>query len=125
MTINQTLNANQKLLLSSIGDNIGNATYSTAVQDSFSIGKVLYKKIDTIIGLSKKQSIYVYEPRNLSNLYAISFYDKGQGNGDYILDSTFQVNGKVFKWIAPDQNTGKKKGRYDPDVQLEIGRAHV
>ena len=118
MTINQTLNANQKLLLSSIGDNIGNATYSTAVQDSFSIGKVLYKKIDTIIGLSKKQSIYVYEPRNLSNLYAISFYDKGQGNGDYILDSTFQVNGKVFKWIAPDQNTGKKKGRYDPDVQL-------
>ena len=117
-SINQTLSSSQKSLLAFVGDKTANAVYSSAQLDSFSSSKLLYRKVDTSYGLSNKQTVYVYESRNTSNLYALSFYDKGQGNGNYVLDSTLQLNGKVFKWIAPDPTTGRKYGRYEPDVLL-------
>ncbi len=117
-SINQTLSSGQKSLLSSVGDQLANAFYSTAMFDSSSTDKILYRKVDTLYGSSTPQTIYVYDQKQFSKGYTLSFYDKGPGNGNYILDSTLQLNGKVFKWIAPDPVSGKKFGRYEPDVLL-------
>ena len=48
-SINQTLSTDQKQFLSQIGNNIDSARYPNAMPDTFSINKILYKKIDTSI----------------------------------------------------------------------------
>jgi hypothetical protein len=112
--ISQTLNLNQKQFLSNIGDNLSGAFYSSAVADTFSTDKILYKQIDTLNALNKRDTIYVYENKNIQNLFSLSFIDLGDGQGDYVQDVNNNANGKVYKWISPDPITGKKRGRFDP-----------
>ena len=38
--------------------------------------------------------------------------------GDYIVDTDLASNGKIYKWVAPDPITGKKKGKYEPVILL-------
>ena len=116
--INQTLNPSQKLYLSDLGDQVQQAFFSTAMEEQISEGKILYKKVDTSYGSTPSQSVYVYSSSKIDKLYSLSFYDKGQGQGNYILDTSLQLNGKVYKWIAPDPISGRKYGRYEPDVLL-------
>ncbi|MGH2647154.1 MAG: hypothetical protein ACRDE8_06285 [Ginsengibacter sp.] len=58
-SINQTLDASQKQFLSQIGKNIDSATYPNAMRDTFSVNKILYKKIDTLYN-GIHDSVYVY-----------------------------------------------------------------
>ncbi|MBO9571038.1 MAG: hypothetical protein J7497_02340, partial [Chitinophagaceae bacterium] len=46
--INQSLDKPQKIFLDSIGDNINQAFYPYAAVDTFSAGKILYKRIDSV-----------------------------------------------------------------------------
>ena len=117
-SLNQTLGTEQKMFLSNLGDNTKDAFYSTAYADKREEGKILYRKIDTIVDQVQFQSVFIYDAYSANDLYTLSFYDMGQDNGNYILDSTIQLNGKVFKWVAPDVNTGRKRGRYEPNVLL-------
>ncbi len=116
--INQTLGAQEKTFLAGLGDQVNKAFYSTAMPETFGSGKILYRKVDTTVQGALKQTIYVYSPSASPDLYSLSFFDKGAGNGDYLLDTALQINGKVYKWIAPDPITGKKRGRFEPDVLL-------
>jgi hypothetical protein len=120
--INQTLTADQKQFLGGIGNDVQNAFYPSAVADTFSTSSILYRKQDTLIAPNNRDTIYVYEKNNTSNLYNVSFTDVGQGGGDYILDNSIAANGKVYKWIAPDLQTGEKNGRYAPVVLLVAPR---
>ena len=45
-SINQTLTTGQKQFLSQIGNNIDSARYPNAMPDTFSVNKILYKKLD-------------------------------------------------------------------------------
>lgn len=112
--ISQTLNLNQKQFLSNIGDNLSGAFYSSAIADTFSIDKILYKQIDTLNAFNKRDTIYVYENKNIPNLFSLSFIDLGDGQGNYVQDVNNNANGKVYKWISPEPITGKKRGRFDP-----------
>lgn len=116
--INQTLGSQEKTFLAGLGDQVNKAFYSTAMPESFGSGKILYRKVDTIVQATTKKSVYVYSPSASPDLYTLSFFDKGAGNGDYLLDTSLQINGKIYKWVAPDPATGKKLGRYEPDVLL-------
>jgi hypothetical protein len=116
--ISQTLNLNQKQFIANIGDNLSGAYYSSALADTFSTDKILYKKIDTLNALNKRDTIYVYENKNVPNLFSLSFIDLGDGQGDYVQDVNNNANGKVYKWISPDKITGKKRGRFDPVILL-------
>lgn len=116
--INQSLGSQEKVFLSGLGDQVNKAFYATAMPEINGNGKILYRKVDTVVRSNAKDTVYVYSQSPSTGLYAVSFYDKGEGNGNYILDTTFQVNGKVYKWIAPDPATGKKYGRYEPDLLL-------
>ncbi|HET9278873.1 MAG TPA: hypothetical protein VFN95_11825, partial [Flavitalea sp.] len=85
--INQTLDAGQKNFLSSLGNNINQAFYPYAVTDTFSVGKILYSRLDTVhSGSTTHDSIYVFSMDPDSARYSLSFIDVGQGNGNYIPD---------------------------------------
>ncbi len=116
--INQTLNASQKQFLSDIGDNTLNAFYPSAVADTFATGNILYQKLDSTYAVGKKATVYVYQPAKRTDLYSLSFIDVGAGAGNYVLDANAAANGKIYKWIAPNPQTGAKSGNYEPVVLL-------
>ena len=116
--INQTLNANQKQFLSDVGDNTLSAFYPSAVADTFATGNILYQKFDSTYAVGKKATVYVYQPSKRIDLYSLSFIDVGAGAGNYVLDPNAAANGKVYKWIAPNLQTGAKSGNYEPVVLL-------
>ncbi|MEP6513298.1 MAG: hypothetical protein ABJA79_05485, partial [Parafilimonas sp.] len=97
--INQTLDNPQKQFLSAIGDSIQNAFYPVASIDSFSVDKILYKKIDTLYD-GTHDSIYVYSTNPDSTKYSLSFIEVGANKGNYI-PLLNAANGKVFQWVQP------------------------
>lgn len=114
--INQTLDSRQKNFLDSIGGNVQQAFYPNAIVDTFSVGKILYKKIDTVYNMSGgRDSIYVFSNNPDSGRYSLSFIDVGLGNGNYIPEFN-GANGKVYRWLSP--LNGQKQGRYEPAIFL-------
>jgi hypothetical protein len=110
--INQTLDASQKMFLNKIGDSINRAFYPVASTDSFSSGKILYKKVDTTYGgIRLTDSVFVYSTNSDSAKYNLTFIDVGQGNGDYIPEFS-GANGKVYRWLAPVNNV--RQGKFAP-----------
>ncbi|MEP6746483.1 MAG: hypothetical protein ABJB86_02085 [Bacteroidota bacterium] len=114
--INQTLDPNQKIFLRSLGDSINNAFYKIATLDTFSAGKILYKRIDTTFNNgATHDSIFVYSTNPDSAVYNLSFADVGAGKGDYI--PVFDgANGKVYAWVAPAG--GVKQGEFEAAIFL-------
>ena len=113
-SINQTLDAAQKQFLSEIGNNIDSARYPNAVRDTFSINKILYKKIDTVYN-GIHDSVYVYSVNKNDPLYNLSFTNVGPGKGNYT-QVTGNANGRVFMWLQPAN--GKPQGDWEPVILL-------
>jgi hypothetical protein len=112
--INQRLDEKQKEFLNNVGDSIQQALYPNAIADTFAVGKILYKKVDTT-GIGFRDSIYIYSTNPDSAKYNLSFTEVGPGKGDYV--PLFNgANGKVYKWIAPVG--GIKQGSYEPRTLL-------
>ncbi len=97
--LNQTLDNRQRQFLADIGDSIQRAFYPVADVDSFSVSKILYKKIDTLYN-GVHDSVFVYSTNSDSAIYALNFIEVGAGNGNYI-PLLNAANGKVFQWVQP------------------------
>lgn len=121
-TINQDLDAKQKQFLSTIGDQLDSARYENAYPDTFSVNKILYKKIDTLYNGTRHDSIYVYSTDKKDFLYNVSFLNVGFGNGNYTAVSG-NANGRVFMWIQPDVN-GNRRGDWEPVTLLITPKKH-
>ena len=120
-SINQTLDANQKQFLSTIGDNLDSARFQNAQRDTFSVSKILYKKIDTVFN-GRHDSIYVYSTFKSDALYSLSFLNVGVGKGNYtIVDGN--ANGRVYKWVQPDINN-VPQGDWEPVILLITPKKH-
>jgi hypothetical protein len=107
-TLQQDLNAEQKEIMSQIGDNLDLAVVpnvDTAKQDDEG---VLYIKKDTTVG-TETYTIFVYSTSSDSNRYRVGFRYVGENNGNYRLIQS-SANGRVYQWIAP-QN-GQSGGDY-------------
>ncbi|HEY8688467.1 MAG TPA: hypothetical protein VIM07_04470, partial [Chitinophagaceae bacterium] len=120
-SINQTLDANQKQFLSTIGANLDSARFQNAQRDTFSVSKILYKKIDTVFN-GRHDSIYVYSTFKSDALYSLSFLNVGVGKGNYtIVDGN--ANGRVYKWVQPDINNFPQ-GDWEPVILLITPKKH-
>ncbi len=120
-SINQTLSSEQKQFLSQIGNNIDNARFPNIIPDTFSVNKILYKKIDTLYN-GTRDSIYVYSTDQHNQLYNLSFSNVGAGKGNYSIVSDGKANGRVFKWAQP--LNGIPQGSWDPVVMLITPKKH-
>lgn len=112
--INQTLDPAQKVFLNNIGDSINQAFYPVAIPDTFSVAKILYQQTDTLFN-GGRDTVFVYSQNPDSALYNVSFFEVGQGNGDYLPDQT-TANGKVYKWVAPAN--GIRQGNFTAATYL-------
>ena len=113
--INQTLDDNQKLFLTNLGDSIQNAFYPSAMIDTlFDPGKILYEKMYYNPGTGI-DSFYQYSTDPFQAKYNLAFSDVGEGKGNYVPDFN-GANGKVYKFMMPV--AGVKQGRYEPVILL-------
>lgn len=102
--------------MDTLGDDISHAFYPVAQRDTFAVGKILYKKIDTVYNNGAlHDSIYVFSTNADSAIYNLSFLEVGFGFGNYVPDLN-GANGKVYRWVAPVN--GVKQGTYEPAVFL-------
>ncbi|HVS98487.1 MAG TPA: hypothetical protein VHE54_18470, partial [Puia sp.] len=112
--INQTLTPDENKFLSRLGDSIQRAYYPVANVDTFSAGKVLYKRVDTTYknaaGITVHDSVFVFSTDATQKLYNLSFANVGQGYGNYVPDLS-GINGAVFDWVAPVN--GVPQGSFD------------
>jgi hypothetical protein len=112
--IDQSLNSDENRFLGSLGDSIQHAYYPVANIDTFSAGKILYRKADTTYknagGTFVHDSVYIFSTNTSTTLYNLSFANVGQGYGNYVPDLN-GVNGNVFIWVAPVN--GVPQGSYE------------
>jgi hypothetical protein len=120
--VNQTLDTRQKQFLADIGDSVQQAFYPSAVADTFSTGKILYEKRDTLLPSGRRDTVFVFSRDPSKQLYSLSFTETGAGKGNYVQDLSNGANGKVYRWVPPDPQTGIPAGRFEPAILLVAPR---
>ncbi len=122
---NQLLRDEDKRLLSTLGDRIDQAVISSirdaAPSDNLS-NPLLYAQVDTTLMDGRTfMGILRYTPSGGPDLKVATFLDVGEGQGNYVVAANL-ANGRVFEWIAPDQVTGKPRGRFEPSIRIVTPR---
>ncbi len=107
---NLELSPSEKIALSKAGDNPNLAIVQSL--DTTSTDPIKYRVADTL----GYKNVLIYAENDLNAKYSASFAFVGNGNGDYILDTEKGVNGRIFKWIQPEN--GISKGNYSAIKRL-------
>ena len=106
--VNLNLSNEDKMRLSRIGDTLYKAVISGGDSIGYVAGQITYRLLKDTLGY---KNVYVYSIDPVKSVWQVSFSDVGQGNGDYILNSS-AINGRVYSWAAPV--AGVRQGRYAP-----------
>jgi hypothetical protein len=95
-SLQQKLDNQQKLYLSSIGDSLQLARISSIDSVGYFPNQIQYKLIDSL----GYDSVLVFSNNPDSAKYNAFFIQVGANQGDYVLDQQIAF-GKIFKWVAP------------------------
>ena len=108
--LQQNISQPQVQVLAAAGDNLDLMNAPSAILDTFSENKILYKK--TILS-----GVEIFEYSNVSTdvLYQVKFSFVGNLKGNYKI-ATNILNGRVFQYIAPI--AGIPQGNYEPIIRL-------
>jgi hypothetical protein len=108
-----SLNDADKQRLSQVGDTIEKAYVISGDSVGYAAGAIRYRLLadSTVAGISYK-NIYVFDSQPATAVYNVTFTYLGQGNGDYMQQTSNITNGKVYEWRAPV--AGIKQGSYMP-----------
>lgn len=108
--LQQNLSEEQVAILKEAGDDRSKMVAPSAVPDTYSENKILYKK-DIIDGVE----VFVFSTNPEDELYNVRFTLIGEGLGNYTLIDVSAIN-RIFEYAPP--LSGVKQGNYEPIIQL-------
>lgn len=112
--LQQSLDAPERALLDTIGDNLSLAVIPNVDTVIYTNNQILYTAIDTLVnGVPTVK--YKYSTDSLIAKFRVGFSNVGLYNGNYVQVNTL-ANGKVYQWIDPVN--GVRQGSFEPVVQL-------
>ena len=108
--LQQNLSEEQVGILAEAGDDRSQMIAPSAVPDTYSENKILYKKelIETV-------EVFVFSSNPEDELYNVRFTLVGEGQGNYTLSDVNAIN-RIFEYIPP--LSGILQGNYEPIIQL-------
>ncbi len=113
----QDLSPVQRRSLAEAGDNLRTA-YVSGIDTLavFDPARVLYRSIDSVVcGLVSQ--ILIYSTNADSARLAARFTEVTPGQGNYV-QATTAANGRVYRWVAPDETTCQPRGNFEPVIRL-------
>ncbi|SDE43695.1 hypothetical protein [Ulvibacter litoralis] len=108
--LQQNLSEEQVDILQVAGDNPDLMNAPSAVLDSYSENKILYRR-----AIQNGEEIYIFSTNPEDELYSVRFTLVGDQLGNYVLNSTNAIN-RIFEYVAPIN--GVPQGNYEPIIQL-------
>lgn len=108
--LQQNLSEEQVAILQAAGDDRENMTAPSAVPDTYSENKILYKK-ETINGIE----VFVFSNDPNDELFNVRFTLVGDNQGNYIISDNSAIS-RIFEYIPPVG--GLPQGNYEPIIQL-------
>ncbi len=108
--LQQNLSEEQVSILAAAGDDTSLMNAPSAVLDSFSENKILYKK-EMVGGVE----VFVFSNDPEDELYNVRFSLVGANQGNYSITSTESI-ANIFEYVAPID--GVPQGSYEPIVRL-------
>ena len=108
--LQQNLSQEQIAILAQAGDDPEQMIAESAIPDTFSENKVLYRKIE-INGVE----VFEFSTDPNEELFTVRFSNVGVNQGNYVLSSTNTLQ-RTFEYIAPVN--GVPQGSFEPQVRL-------
>ena len=108
--LQQNLSEEQVDVLQAAGDDVTKMIAPSAVPDTFSENKILYKK-ENIAG----EEIFVFSNNPEDELFNVRFTLVGDNLGNYILNNSNAIN-RIYEYVTP--LNGISQGNYAPIIQL-------
>lgn len=108
--LQQNLTEEQVQILKNAGDNSELMTAPSAVSDTYSDNKILYKK-----ELFNGQEIFVFSNNPEDELFFVRFSYVGENQGNYIVADQTAIN-RIYEFVPPVN--GVLQGNYEPIVRL-------
>jgi len=108
--LQQNLSEEQIAVLQAAGDDMKAMTAPSAVSDTFSENKILYRKT-TLNGIE----IFEFSTNPDEDLFNVRFTQVGVNAGNYILSESSAIN-RIFEFVPPIN--GVPQGDYEPIIQL-------
>lgn len=108
--LQQNLSEEQVDILQAAGDDRDLMNAPSAVPDTYSENKILYKK-----GIVNGIEVFVFSNNPDDELFSVRFSLVGNNNGDYVISDNNAIS-RIFEYVAPIN--GIRQGNYEPIIRL-------
>jgi len=108
--LQQNLSEEQVAILQAAGDDMDAMTAPSALPDTYSENKILYRK-ELIDGVE----VFVFSNDPEDELFSVRFTFVGPNNGNYVISDQSAIS-RIFEYVAPVN--GQPQGDFEPIIRL-------
>ncbi len=108
--LQQNLSEEQVSILQAAGDDMDLMTAPSAVPDTYSENKILYRK-----EIFNGQEIFVFSSNPDDELFSVRFTLVGENMGDYVISDASAIS-RIYEYVPPIN--GVQQGNYAPVIRL-------